>query len=77
MFNQVLTKHLNIDIYSAQYIIDLANEKHLKLYWKIQFDIVLNEMPNCLLNALFAGFPKYDYQKKIKEVRPDRTFIYY
>ena len=63
-YNQVLTKYLNIDIYSAQYITDLANEKHLKLYWKKQFDIVLSEMPNCLLNAIFAGFPNITIKRK-------------
>ena len=36
-FNQVLTKYLPIDLYSAQYIIDIVR----RLYWKNQFSLML------------------------------------
>ena len=42
--NQVLAKYFKIDLYSAQYIIDLATGKYIKLYWKKQFNIVLVEL---------------------------------
>ena len=36
-FNQVLTKYLPINLYSAQYIIDIVR----RLYWKNQFSLML------------------------------------
>ena len=42
--NRVLAKYCNIDYYTAQYIIDLANGKYLKMYWKQQFSNVLHEL---------------------------------
>ncbi len=42
--NKVLSKYLNIYEYSAQYAIDLATGKLIRLYWKIQFNKVLLEL---------------------------------
>ena len=61
-FNQVLAKYFNIDIYSAQYIINLVNTQ----YWKNQFNTVLTEMKQFPIKRVIGKstyFLKYKYSQ--------------